>query len=140
MKRHTSINSSYTGLTYFMEHEPFDGTTAEAARDYGIKIPSEFLCPITLEVMIKPLMSKYGHHYERDAILEWIGSSGTCPLTRRSLGLRDLLPNKALEDKIAMWIWENALPRPTNGRKKNHDNIIAIFHGTSARGNMITAS
>jgi U-box domain len=98
---------------FFMEDEPYDGTLTEAAREYGIPIPSEFLCPITLEIMVSPLMSRYGHNFEHEAIVEWIDSSGgTCPLTRQRMRLRDLVPNKGLSDKIAMWIWVNALPTP----------------------------
>jgi hypothetical protein len=111
---------------YFLDDEPYNGTLAEAAREYGIKVPPEFICPTTLDVMVKPLMSRYGRNFERESILEWIGMGiGTCPLTRQPLGLRDLLPNKALENKIAMWIWSNALPKPKLQRRKN--NIIAIF-------------
>ena len=33
------------------------------------KIPDEYICPLTLEIMDKPLMNRYGHNFERDAIL-----------------------------------------------------------------------
>lgn len=111
---------------YLLDDEPYNGTVVEAAQEYVVEIPPKFVCPITLEVMVKPLMSKYGHNFERESILEWIGSgNGTCPLTRQPLRLRDLLPNKALENEIAMWIWANALPKPKLQRRKN--DIVAIF-------------
>lgn len=76
--------------------------------------------------MIKPLMSRYGYSFERESILEWIGTGiATCPLTRQPLGLRDLVPNKALEEKIAMWISSNALPKPK--LKSPKYDIIARF-------------
>lgn len=56
-------------------------------------------------------MTRDGHNFERQAILEWIYQHGTCPLTRRPLKSSQLIPNHALENKISSWcglqcIWE----------------------------------
>jgi len=48
-------------------------------------------------------MTRFGHSFERKAILEWIQDKGTCPLTRRPLRLSDLVPNRALEGRIQAW-------------------------------------
>ena len=97
---------------YILDDMYTNKTVTEAAIEYGINIPSEFICPITLEVMISPIMSIYGHNYEKDAILKWVGYNGRCPLTRNDIRLRDLIPNRILEKQIAMWIYENSLPKP----------------------------
>lgn len=97
---------------YILDNTYTNKTVTEAAIEYGVTIPSEFICPITLEVMISPIMSIYGHNYEKDAILKWVGYNGRCPLTRQEIRLRDLIPNRILEKKIAMWIYENSLPKP----------------------------
>ena len=34
--------------------------------------PKDYLCPITLEIMIVPVVAADGHSYEREAIREWL--------------------------------------------------------------------
>lgn len=34
--------------------------------------PREWLCPITGELMIEPMVTKCGHMFERSAITEWL--------------------------------------------------------------------
>jgi hypothetical protein len=67
-------------------------------------IPHEFICPLTLEVMVNPLMDRSGRSYERTAILEWITKkNSTCPMTRQPLFVKDLLPNNKLRKEIMQW-------------------------------------
>jgi U-box domain len=68
--------SSIRHLLFFVEDEQYDGTLTEAAREYGVPILEEFLCPIKLEIMTKPLLSRYGHNFEHDAIVKWLDSLG----------------------------------------------------------------
>src|SRR3569832_533287 len=65
--------------------------------------PEEFNCPLTQDIMKQPKMTRTGHSFERDAILEWIRLHSTCPLTRKPLALHDLIPNRALEVKVQTW-------------------------------------
>jgi F-box and WD-40 domain protein 7 len=68
------------------------------------KIPTDFFCPITKQVMVDPLMSRYGHSYERDAILTWLETHGClCPLTRQRMAVSDLIQNRALKSRIHVW-------------------------------------
>jgi hypothetical protein len=72
--------------------------------DEVIAIPNEFICPITLELMRCPMASRYGHTYERDAIVQWISSGNEyCPLTRKRLSYLDIIPHRKLETKIVGW-------------------------------------
>jgi hypothetical protein len=60
-----------------------------------IDVPNSFICPITLEVMIHPLITRSGLHFERAAILSWLQeSSGTCPLTRAPMRPSGLIPDR----------------------------------------------
>lgn len=88
-------------------------TLKGTATAMGVTVPKEFLCPLTKEIMINPLMTKYNINFEREAIISWLQSEdGTCPVTKKLLYLSDLIPNKALEAKIAFWKWDNMLPDP----------------------------
>jgi hypothetical protein len=69
--------------------------------------PSDFICPITHDVMQHPVMNRFGLNYERRAILEWLSNGNlTCPITRQPLKPSMLLPNVRLETKIRVWMLE----------------------------------
>jgi U-box domain len=71
---------------------------------YEEKIPADFFCPITHQVMQDPLLSRYGQSYERHAILTWLeGHGNACPLTRQPMAVSDLIQNRALKSKIRVW-------------------------------------
>jgi hypothetical protein len=73
-------------------------------------IPEEFLCPITQELMINPLMSRTGINYEKSAIMEWISKHNhTCPMTRLPLRACDLVHNRKLQSKICTWCAANGM-------------------------------
>jgi hypothetical protein len=73
-------------------------------------IPDEFLCPITQEMMINPLMSRTGINYEESAIMEWISKhNNTCPMTRQPLRACDLVHNRNLQSKICTWCATNGM-------------------------------
>jgi hypothetical protein len=73
-----------------------------------LEIPDEFICPLTLELMNDPVMSKYGNSYERSAILKWVARGNAhCPLTRRPLHLSDIVTNHQLRSKIRQFQVDN---------------------------------
>ncbi|CAF5010581.1 unnamed protein product, partial [Rotaria sp. Silwood1] len=63
-------------------------------------IPASFLCPITHELMIDPVIDPDGNSYERSAINDWLKQHSTSPITRTPLHLNDLRPNRALRESI----------------------------------------
>lgn len=74
-------------------------------------VPIDFVCPLTLEVFTDPLMSKYGHNFERQAILEWLAQGSTgCPITRQPLTPSMLFPNASLRVRVRSWQRESNLP------------------------------
>jgi hypothetical protein len=75
-----------------------------------LEIPDEFICPLTLELMRDPVMTKYGNSYERSAILKWVAcGNARCPLTRRPLHLNDIVTNHQLRSKIRQFEKDNNL-------------------------------
>lgn len=65
--------------------------------------PPAFICPLTLQIMRDPVLSRYGQNFERAAILQWLCKNNTCPLTRRPLELRQLIANHQLRLQIRRW-------------------------------------
>lgn len=74
-------------------------------------VPDQFVCPLTLDVMQRPLYSKHGHSFERKAILEWLATEDTCPITRRPLSPSLLIPNNQLARQISNWKRQNVAER-----------------------------
>lgn len=70
------------------------------------KVPDEFICPITLECMRRPLMDQTGRSFERYAILNWLKEHRSCPVTRKPMRPSGLISNRALELKI--WCWKES--------------------------------
>ncbi|CDW72968.1 ubox-containing protein substrate of the dot icm secretion system [Stylonychia lemnae] len=50
----------------------------------------KYECPISLVIMNDPVKTKHGFYFERKEIINWIEKSGTCPLSRKKLTLRDI--------------------------------------------------
>jgi len=59
-----------------------------------------FLCPITREIMVDPVICTDGHTYERQAIEQWFRSHSRSPKTNQHLTSRMLIPNHALRMTI----------------------------------------
>ncbi|XP_031100720.1 U-box domain-containing protein 21-like [Ipomoea triloba] len=75
-----------------------------------LKIPSNFVCPISLDLMKDPVMLSTGITYDRDSIEAWIEAGNrTCPLTKQALlAGSDPVPNHAIRQMIQDWCVENA--------------------------------
>jgi hypothetical protein len=65
--------------------------------------PEDYLCPITHEVMVDPVMATDGHTYERRAIERWLQDKCTSPNTGEALELKAVFPNHLLRRQIREW-------------------------------------
>jgi hypothetical protein len=89
----SSLQSKDTTTT----HQTFDMPTFK-------NVPSAFICPLSMQVMVQPLVTKSGQHFERSAILAWLAQgSGKCPITGTSMRPSDLVPDRRLEAKLSFW-------------------------------------
>ena len=97
-------------------------------------VPHDFLCPITHELMVDPLMTRTGLSFDREAIMKWLAEHDhTCPLTRQPLRASDLVPNRYLERKIAMWCEENQRQKPQVRSEENRDDEVFLTFLASSR-------
>ncbi|XP_060214644.1 U-box domain-containing protein 11-like isoform X1 [Lycium barbarum] len=78
-------------------------------------IPTEFLCPISLDLMRDPvIVAATGQTYERSYIQQWIdGGHTTCPKTQQQLHNLTLTPNYALRNLIIDWCAKNNIEQPS---------------------------
>ncbi|XP_060184265.1 U-box domain-containing protein 21-like [Lycium barbarum] len=73
-----------------------------------LKIPSHFLCPISLDLMKDPVTLCTGISYDRENIEKWIEAGNSmCPVTNQPLRNFDLIPNHAIRKMIQDWCVEN---------------------------------
>lgn len=75
--------------------------------DWRDDVPQSFLCPITADLMVDPVMDREGRSYERWAIEEAIRVSGRSPISRSKLSVKSLRLNIALREAIEKWVSEN---------------------------------
>lgn len=61
--------------------------------------PSEFICPITMDRMLEPVVASDGHSYEKTAITRHLKINKRSPLTREPINAR-LIPNRNLKRRI----------------------------------------
>ncbi len=67
-----------------------------------IQPPTEFVCPITHELMVTPVVAQDGFTYEKSAIEDWMKYKKTSPKTNEPIEAV-LVPNFNLKALIADW-------------------------------------
>jgi hypothetical protein len=99
----------------------------------------EFYCPITNNLMEDPVMTKYGHTFEKSAIMEWLQNTPRCPLTNQALTPADIFPNRSLKalldthkDKLQpkrppKQVLEAAEPGAVPAEEKKQDEEVALI-------------
>lgn len=95
--------------------------TIKTEDDRTIDVPDTYICPITLNPMVHPLMTRTGRNFERQAIVTWLEQSRTCPLTREPLQPRDLVPNRPLEAQMMFWRKNNGISEPNETELQSFD-------------------
>ena len=81
-----------------------DGEKAKLA------VPPHYQCPVSMELMVDPVMVATGHTYDRPFIQRWLEQGHkTCPVTGVKLRHLELIPNFALRSAIQEWAAANGL-------------------------------
>ena len=78
-------------------------SAAEAPAAKEEEPPADFICPITTEIMVEPVVAADGQSYERTAIERWLATKSTSPLTGGELERSILIPNHNLRRTIREW-------------------------------------
>lgn len=99
----------------------------------GIQIPAYFRCPLSLELMLDPVIVASGQTYERASIQKWLDHGLVrCPKTGYELSHKNLIPNYTVKALIANWCSENKVElskSPDNGNTdKAQCNSELVYH------------
>lgn len=74
----------------------------EQCRD--VEIPHEYLCPITCDILLRPVVAADGFTYDHHAISRWLSCCDTSPQTNLKLDNTRLEDNECLMNEIKNWI------------------------------------
>lgn len=81
----------------------------------GIRIPSHFRCPLSLDFMLDPVIVASGQTFERSSIQKWLDHGlRICPKTRQCLSHTNVIPNYTVKALIENWLNEKNLKLPMN--------------------------
>lgn len=111
-----------------------DGSIESDAR--YLTAPRGFLCPLTMEVMLDPVLDAEGNTYERAAVLEWLQQHRTSPISRQPLSERMLIPNNSLRESIHEFMGSAWVNRKTAEHNQSHPTTRPGYpplHGRAAR-------
>jgi hypothetical protein len=100
MQLHQQIENLASSTSHQL---PIDSPTAT------FRVPEEFICPITQEVMDDPVIATDGFTYERRSIESWLTKCKTSPITREPLSRKSLVPNLSFRQLILHWKDEHGL-------------------------------
>jgi hypothetical protein len=83
------------------------------SRQLRESVNKEFVCPITMLLMVEPVIAADGYSYERAAIEKWLRDKHTSPMTNLPLPHKGLTPNRAIKSAIASMLeaTENQTPQ-----------------------------
>eukprot|EP01084_Bolivina_argentea_P102697 183961_1 len=93
----TDINQIYNEISELVEKYPV--FSSQNVKD-SVNIPSEFICPITKDIMDDPVICSDGHSYERFAIEDWLIKHDKSPMTNTKLVTKQIFPNHGLRSMI----------------------------------------
>lgn len=74
---------------------------------YTVTVKNIFICPITRNIINDPVVCQDGYSYERDAIVDWLQTNDTSPVTRETVAHKQLYPNNALKRIIQRYKKDN---------------------------------
>lgn len=79
-------------------------------------IPDYFCDPVSLDVMLDPVISPGGVSYDRATVTECLRLKEECPVTRAPLRARELIQNRALKQAICDFLRKNPWAHPDAGK------------------------
>ncbi|KVH89456.1 U-box domain-containing protein 17-like [Cynara cardunculus var. scolymus] len=87
------------------------GLISKEIADTFRTIQKDFCCPISLDLMMDPVIISTGQTFDRGSISRWIEEGHcNCPKTGQVLVHKKLVPNRALRNLIMQWCMAHKIP------------------------------
>eukprot|EP01126_Amoeba_proteus_P036078 TRINITY_DN3662_c0_g1_i1.p1 TRINITY_DN3662_c0_g1~~TRINITY_DN3662_c0_g1_i1.p1 ORF type:complete len:141 (-),score=31.01 TRINITY_DN3662_c0_g1_i1:124-546(-) len=101
---HTLLNNTYSKMQQLSSDAYKDAIQSVSSNLLDEDCPPSFLCPITQEIMVNPvLLLDTGSTYERRAIETWLQTKNTDPTSGVVLKNKTLVPILSLKNAIEEW-------------------------------------
>ena len=112
-------------------------STEEVLLDTVDELIKEYLCPITHELMIDPVIIDSGNTFEREAILRYFQTHNRDPVTNEILSNREVIPNKHLKGAINRFVdnYEKKYGAQKGEKWNEIKNLVSDFKTTINRQN-----
>ncbi|XP_021890858.1 U-box domain-containing protein 17 [Carica papaya] len=108
--------------------KPRKGLITQEIADTFIRIPKDFCCPISLDLMRDPVIISTGQTYDRSSIARWMEEGHcTCPKTGQLLAHTRLVPNRALRNLIMQWCTAHGIPYDVESTEASADSLGAAL-------------
>jgi hypothetical protein len=89
------------------------------------EIPNEFMCPISLSIMIDPVSLKFDGivenkiNYEKSNIIEWLREHNYDPITKaQPVNISNYIPNEELTKQITMFLNSTGLGKRRRTKRR----------------------
>ena len=70
----------------------------------GLQVPAELQCPISLDLMLDPVVASDGHTYDRSNIEQWLEDESSSPITREPLDSKHIFANRVVRTLVMQFI------------------------------------
>ncbi|CAA7048560.1 unnamed protein product [Microthlaspi erraticum] len=77
-----------------------------------VKVPKEFICTLSNQIMIEPVVIASGQTYEKRCITPMLMNESKCPKTKKDLSNTLWTPNHLADEMITQWCQANDFDRP----------------------------
>ena len=89
-------------------HHRYCAELANQMRESIKGVAAEHVCPLTLGLLVDPVVAKDGQIYERSHILAWLSRNATSPVTREPMGT-ELTPVPIIRNSIEKLVSSGAI-------------------------------
>merc|ERR1711953_1100618 len=72
--------------------------------DIESNVPEKYLCSITKEIMINPVVASDGYIYDESSLSTWLEKNGRSPITQEPMTDKDWFADSRLKDEINEWL------------------------------------
>ncbi|KAL9653626.1 hypothetical protein ABK040_000543 [Willaertia magna] len=100
MSRNNSNSSSTSSSPLLTTTSNFNKDNIEKQIEQWKEKLNKYICPISQQLMIDPVIIESGHTFERSSIEQWLKFNNTCPITRSTLNVKFFTPNFGLKSTI----------------------------------------
>lgn len=116
------------------------GMVYQGDGDTFLAIPKDFCCPISLDLMMDPVIVSTGQTYDRESITKWMEEGHTnCPSSGQVLTSKRVVPNRALRNLISQWCTVNGVTYdPPNGINSSDNAAVNAASKAAVEANKAT--